>query len=560
MRYLLLLIIFFTTAVYAQKYKHLEAIGNHNEALNKLFAALKKDRDNPELFCQIAERNLLLEKYDSAILFCNKAIEYLTKNKNITLLSRAYHIKGNTQYNLDDKKNTEENWRMSLSLSQSANDLTRAAKLSSNLAAIYLDRAYTNDNPHLNKQYYAIADSFFSLAKKNLILTDSLTSKHGLLTLRLIATSFHFQKKYDSAEYYYQKVIRLSKEKKNMVTYLGAISFYPEMLADIGKHEQALYYIKEAMQLVNSDSSFYSKDKTHVMHIYGTVLNKAGNFKEAYLMNDSAYQSLAADYQKVNAKAYSESESKFKNQILQYQIEAEQQKKKQLYYLVAGLIILAAFVVLWLQNRNNKRIAKEKATQKQISIDAFIEGEEKEKARIGRELHDGIAQEIVGIKLAMHQQNADPKLIEELTRISLDIRNISHELMPQTLKEYGLKLAIEDICQKILAPSGIQFELHSSLPEERLPNKIEITLYRIFQELAHNIIKHSHATEVLVQLRKMNNHILLVVEDNGKGMTEEKKNGIGISNLKSRVQLLDGNLQYDSSDNEGTTAIVRVPI
>ena len=222
--------------------------------------------------------------------------------------------------------------------------------------------------------------------------------------------------------------------------------------------------------------------------------------------------------------------------------------------------MLAAFVVLWLYNRNNKRIAKEKATQKQISIDAFIEGEEKEKARIGRELHDGIAQEIVGVKLAMHQQHADPKLIEELNRISLDIRNISHELMPQTLKEYGLKLAIEDICQKILAPSGIQFELHSTLPEERLPNKIEITFYRIFQELVHNIIKHSQATEVLVQLRKMNNHILLMVEDNGKGMADEKKNGIGISNLKSRVQLLDGNLQYDSSDKEGTTAIVRVPV
>jgi signal transduction histidine kinase len=58
----------------------------------------------------------------------------------------------------------------------------------------------------------------------------------------------------------------------------------------------------------------------------------------------------------------------------------------------------------------------------------------------------------------------------------------------------------------------------------------------------------------------MNNHIMLVVEDNGKGMSAEKKNGIGISNLNSRVQLLDGNLQYDSSENEGTTAIVRVPV
>jgi signal transduction histidine kinase len=241
-------------------------------------------------------------------------------------------------------------------------------------------------------------------------------------------------------------------------------------------------------------------------------------------------------------------------------VELEQQKKNRLYYLIGGLVLLTAFVILWLQNKNNKHIAQEKARQKQISIDAFIEGEEKEKVRIGRELHDGIAQEIVGIKLAMQQQHADAKLIDELTRISLDIRNISHELMPQTLKEYGLKLAIDDICQKILGPSGIQYEVHSTLPDERLPHKIEITLYRVFQELVHNIIKHSHATEVLVQLRKMSNHILLVVEDNGKGFTDDNKRGIGISNLKSRIQLLDGNLQYESGDDEGTTAIVRVPL
>ncbi len=173
-------------------------------------------------------------------------------------------------------------------------------------------------------------------------------------------------------------------------------------------HDEAIAYIKEAVKFA-IDSNVATKDKTHVMHLYGRVLNNSGNFQSAYKFNDSAYQLLASDYQKVNAQAYSESESKFKNQILQYQIEVERQKKKQLYYLVAGLIILAGFVLLWLQNRNNKRIATEKSRQKQISIDAFIEGEEKEKARIGRELHDGIAQEIVGVKLAMHQQNARPK-------------------------------------------------------------------------------------------------------------------------------------------------------
>jgi signal transduction histidine kinase len=336
-----------------------------------------------------------------------------------------------------------------------------------------------------------------------------------------MATSLQFQKKYDSANYYYKKIIDLSKTK-SPTAYLGALIFYAESLSETGKFDEAIGYIKEAAKFA-VDNNVATKDKTHVMNVYGRVLNNSGNFKGAYKFVDSAYKLLATDYEKVNAQAYAESESKFKNQILQYQVELERQKKNKLYYLIAGLTLLAAFTLLWLYNRSNKRIAKEKTRQKQISIEAFIEGEEKEKARIGRELHDGIAQEIVGVKLAMMQSNTDPKMIDELTRISLDIRNISHELMPQTLKEYGLKVAIEDICQKILAPSGIQYEVHSTLPDERMANKIEITLYRIFQELVHNIIKHSHATEVLVQLRKMSNHILLVVEDNGKGMSDEKR-------------------------------------
>ncbi|MBK7307157.1 MAG: sensor histidine kinase [Chitinophagaceae bacterium] len=555
MRYTLLLILFFSASAYAQTSKQYDTITDPAIAVQKLHFAISKDVTNSELYYLIGQRKFYLQEYDSCIFYSNKSIELLTKFKNNKILIQALHIKGSAQYYLDDKIKAETNWRQALQVAMQENEFEKISKLATNIGAIYLDRAYLKDR---NSQLFNIADSFFAISYNKLKAKDSLGSAHGLLTQRLMATSLQFQKKYDSANYYYKKVIELSKTK-NPAAYLGALTFYAESLSETGRHDEAIAYIKEAANFA-MDSNVATKDKTHVMHLYGRVLNNSGNFQSAYKFNDSAYQLLASDYQKINAQAYAESESKFKNQILQYQIEVEQQKKNQLYYLVAGLIILAAFVFLWLQNRNHKRIAREKSRQKQISIDAFIEGEEKEKARIGRELHDGIAQEIVGVKLAMHQQHADPKLIDELTRISLDIRNISHELMPLTLKEYGLKLAIEDICQKILAPSGIQYEIHSSLPDERMANKIEITLYRIFQELAHNIIKHSHATEVLVQLRKMNNHILLVVEDNGKGMTEEKKNGIGISNLTSRVQLLDGNLQYDSSDNEGTTAIVRVPV
>jgi signal transduction histidine kinase len=555
MRYLLALILFFSTDAFAQTSKQYDTITDPAIAVQKLHFAISKDVTNSELYYLIGQRKFYLQEYDSCIFYCNKSIELLTKFKNNKILIQALNFKGGAQYYLDDKIQAEANWRQGLQLAMQENEFEKITKLATNIGAIYLDKAYLKDK---NSQLFNTADSFFAISFNKLKAKDSLGSAHGLLTQRLMATSLQFQKKYDSANYYYEKVIELSRTK-NPSAYLGALTFYAESLSETGQHEKALANIRIAIEFI-SDTNIASKDKTHTMHLYGRVLNNSGNYKDAYKAIDSAYQLLASDYQKVNAQAYSESESKFKNQILQYQIEVEQQKKRQLYYLFAGLVMLAAVTVLFLLNRNNKRIAKEKAVQKQISIDAFIEGEEKEKARIGRELHDGIAQEIVGVKLAMHQQNADAKLIDELTRISLDIRNISHELMPQTLKEFGLKLAIEDICQKILASSGIQYELLSTLPDERMANKIEITLYRIFQELVHNIIKHSHATEVLVQLRKMNNHILLMVEDNGKGMTEEKKNGIGISNLKSRVQLLDGNLQYDSNDNDGTTAIIRVPV
>lgn len=555
MRRLLSLLLFIAVAAKAQTYRQYDTIADPAIALQKLYAASAKNPASAELYCQLAERKIQVFEWDSCIYYCNKAIELLTKSPERKLLTRALHSKGIAQYYLDDKFKAEENWRQGLQLAIQENEYDRITKLASNLGAVYLDDVYRERK---NIQNFKIADSFFAIAYHQLQLKDSLGSQQGLKTLRLMATSLQFQKKYDSANYYYAKVINLSRGK-NEVAYLGALSFYAESLSETGKYQQAIEAIKEAADYIAANP-VATKDKNHIMHVYATVLYKAGDYEKAYRFIDSSYYLLADDYQKVNAKAYSESESKFKNEILQYQVQLEQQKKNRLYYLIAALVLLAAFTGLWLYNRANKRIAVEKARQKQIAIDAFIEGEEKEKARIGRELHDGIAQEIVGVKLAMHQQNADARLIEELTRISLDIRNISHELMPQTLKEYGLKLAVEDICQKILAPSGIQYEVHSTLPDERMANKIEITLYRIFQELVHNIIKHSQATEVLVQLRMMNNHVLLMVEDNGKGMTEEKKNGIGISNLKSRVQLLDGNLQYDSSENEGTTAIVRVPV
>jgi len=555
MRWFFLAIMINAAPASAQNYKKYDSIADPATALQVLQTDAGRQSDDPVLFSLIAQKKLQLQEYDSCIFYCNKTIALLSRKEDDKLLIKALHTKGNAQYYLDDHTKAEANWREALKLATSLNEYEPITKIASNLGAIYLDEEYMKRK---NSSSFRTADSFFAIAYRQEQLHDSLASDQGLRTLRLMATSLHLQKKYDSADHYYKKVIALSKTV-NANTYLGALTFYAELLSERGKFEEALTYAREALEWAVKPG-IKTKDQTHTMQVLARTLYRSGDYKEAYKYNDSSYRLLAGDYEKINAKAYSESESKFRNQLLEYQVELERQKKNKLYFLIGGLVMLTVAILLWLYIRSNKRIAREKAKQKQVSIDAFIEGEEKEKLRIGRELHDGIAQEIVAVKLAMQQQHSDNKLVEELNRISLDIRNISHELMPQTLKEYGLKVAIEDVCQKILAPSGIRYEINAAIPDDRMANKIEISLYRIFQELVHNIIKHSRATEVLVQLHKMNNHIVLMVEDNGEGMTAEKTNGIGISNLKSRVQLLDGNIQYDSSKTDGTTAIIRVPV
>jgi signal transduction histidine kinase len=554
MRNLIFVLLLISSTSFAQKYQQIDTIADVQLAIKKFHAAIAKEPNDPELYLLLAKKKRLAKENDSTIFYCNKAIALLAVKPNDSLWVIGLHIKGTAQYYLDDKLKAEANWGKGLPIAIKNNFTSEIVSLSSNVAAIILEEI---DSKRRSTKNYKTADSLFQIAYKNLKKSNTLSTDQGFLTQRLMATSLQYQHKNDSANFYYEQIIALSKGISN-TGYISAILLYATSLSEIGQHQKAKSVIITAAQIV-TDSTVDPKNKAAVLELYGRIMNASGDYAAAYKLSDSSYKLIHNEYREANTKAYAESESKFKNQILEYQIQIEQQKKNRLYFLLAGIFLIAALSFLWLRNRSRKKIEIEKAKQKQISIDAFIEGEEKEKARIGRELHDGIAQEIVGIKLAMVQQNANPTIVAELNRISLDIRNIAHELMPQTLKEYGLQLAIEDICQKILAPSGIQFELDANLPEARLPHKIEITLYRIFQELAHNIIKHSQATEVLVQLRKMNNHILLVVEDNGKGMAASSKNGIGISNLKSRVQLLDGNIQYESSDNEGTTAIVRVP-
>jgi signal transduction histidine kinase len=133
-------------------------------------------------------------------------------------------------------------------------------------------------------------------------------------------------------------------------------------------------------------------------------------------------------------------------------------------------------------------------------------------------------------------------------------------MMPRALKELGVVAALKDLLEGSLVYSNIKYTLEHFNIEKRVPKKIEITIYRITQELINNILKHSKATEVSVQLYNTNNAIILIVEDNGVGLSIEKTTkGIGLLNISSRLDMVNGNVNFEPSPKSGTLVTIKIP-
>ena len=126
--------------------------------------------------------------------------------------------------------------------------------------------------------------------------------------------------------------------------------------------------------------------------------------------------------------------------------------------------------------------------------------------------------------------------------------------------ELGLVEALDDMLNKSLRLNEIQFQFEHFGIEGRLNERIEISLYRVAQELVNNIIKHAKANNITIQLFKNAGKVILVVEDNGVGIKPSASNGHGLLNMKSRINAVNGEMNLEPSPNSGTMATIRIPI
>lgn len=204
-------------------------------------------------------------------------------------------------------------------------------------------------------------------------------------------------------------------------------------------------------------------------------------------------------------------------------------------------------------------------------LSALFNGQEIERQRISRELHDGLGQKMAGIKLKLENvptivddktQNLINSIKENLSSSIDELRRISYDLRPPVLTELGLVITLENLCKEFESDTGVRCEFSFIGSFNETPIKIATYFYRICQEGLNNIARHADARNVHLQLIENRTHYIIMIEDDGKGFDYSKQNrikGNGLFNINERVVLLNGVITIESETLKGTTIRIKVP-
>lgn len=389
----------------------------------------------------------------------------------------------------------------------------------------------------------------------------------------------------DSSFANFSKALQIQKRIENAEGYASSYYNLSVVYEQLGDPENELLYLDsaETVALANDDRTLLWKiylgkaelyqakndfeKSAHYWSLYGPLKHEMLNAERSELVAEmeTRYETAIKDKQIGEQRAaIAEAEVKVANRNVLLIILSS----------VGG--ILSLLILLYFQNKQKKLQAEKDAAviaERDSGLKAVISATESERQRIAKDLHDGVVQSLTGVRLRLAEQSrkstdAESSKLKTLTSDLDDsigeIREISHRMMPRALSEMGMIPAIHDMLEKSLGATEITFEFeHHNVDDQRFDTRIEVSIYRICQELVNNIIKHSEAKAVSVQLLASKSHLILVVEDNGKGFEfEEQKNtnGIGLMNITTRAQAVNGEVNYQPSSKQGTVATVRVPL
>ena len=301
------------------------------------------------------------------------------------------------------------------------------------------------------------------------------------------------------------------------------------------------------------------------------LLLKQKEIEEAYKLSESSLEAMA------------DMKVKFEKDQLKIKLleeELSNQKKQDfvniLLFTVGGLFLISLIGLLYYKNRiksGQLELHEAQREQQIISMRSMLEGQEKERTRIARDLHDGLGNLLSSLKVNIGslQINFDDtnskkiygtasKMIDEACT---EVRKIAHEMMPQSLKKLGLRKAIEDLVLKMDAVHDFnaEFQVHGN--EKIFDDNTNVMLFRIVQEALNNIVKYAQAKEVSVQITYSDDWFDLTIEDDGVGFdvkNQDAEKGMGLKSIAFRTEFIGGTFDLNSRPGTGTLVTINIPM
>ncbi len=554
---------------------------------------------------------LLKQKDSSALQYFNQAVSFAKKSSNSNILSKSYNQIGLIYSNKNDFKKSLTHYHQSLNISENKEELSdNTMSVLSNIANLYILQQDTLSA----LRYYHQAIKIGEREDKKIILAGVLNN---------IAVVY-MDNNIDSTELYLTKALKIYKETSNIygqiiiqnnlataylnfksrenypksLNYLNESLSYSQETKNIDLEYFSYYYLGYYYENAEAD---YTKAKLNYEKAYGLleqgykndyaielykslsgVYVKLGDFKNAYAFQNIQHKLQDSIFSLEKNKQFHEAQTKFdverkNNQIQLLNKEKQIEKGRKQLILIGSILLIVPLILLAVFYR--KRMKYQETISKQdklifekeketIRVKNHIQGQNQERNRIAKELHDGVGGRLSAIKIKMDQLNTtvikDSELeecVRQLQETSKEIRIISHELNENKINELNfinlLQFLIDDY--KFYFSGEIHFNLFPSEKYEEISGVSKHYLYRIIQEILSNCLKYSEAKNIYIDCT-FDNVYRIIIEDDGKGFDLIKiKKGMGIENIKKRIETLKGNLHIDSKEGRGSTFIMEIP-
>jgi signal transduction histidine kinase len=513
---------------------------------------------------KIVLRSLNIQRYEVLNKNCYEGIELAKSLKNDSAHAFFQKLLAFPYYYHKDFKKAISACEKTLAILKGKNYPQIEASVYNNMGGTYIDMGELKNGEKMLLKSLEIHEKANLTGVRNYFLTK-----------RILGSLYIRQKKFDPGLKLYNEVLDFAISEKDTNLWSSALTFRSSVYSQKGEHEKALNDSKKALDLMEKYGDKHSLIANYLFH--ASNLSTAGKHKEAYLTSLDLYRISSDIYNEDTQLQLNELETKYKTKEIEEKNKLETAKNKalkkenQLYIsLVFTALSLVVVVGLLVYLRNQRKKVKFQQYLQEQRLAAIVEGEEQEKGRIARELHDGIVQELTALTMQFSRLKTElpneydekvNSVIEKLKQSTNEVRSISYQLMPVTLKELGLLKALEDLLERSFIPLGIDIEINTYNLDVRLPERIEITVYRICQELVNNTMKHSKAAAVSLLLRVQGTDLQVIYEDNGVGFDPSQvKQGIGLNSLNTRLDLLKGEVKIDSNMGTGTHVFLKIPL